>query len=182
MCYFYSGIIASTLFGAALPGFCLFFGDMVDEMGASTSNNTGVGGLKDSALTLIYFAFFVWAASGLQITMMAMYAERVAHKVKLDYFLKCIEKDADYFDQHNPTEMAARISKETAAMQRGIGEKFGNIVMSFSSFLIGYAFAFYWGWKLTLILLGCLPIMMCVGSLLGITLKGGMIEQLKAYA
>ena len=97
MCYFYSGIIASTLFGGALPGFCLFFGDMVDEMGASNSN-TGVGGLKDSALTLIYFAFFVWAASSLQIFMMAMYAERVAHKVKLDYFMKCIEKDADYFD------------------------------------------------------------------------------------
>ena len=54
--------------------------------------------------------------------------------------------------------------------------------MSFSSFIFGYAFAFYWGWKLTIIMLGCVPVLMCTGSLLGKTLKGGMIEQLKAYA
>ena len=67
--------------------------------------------------------------------------------------MKCIEKDAEYYDQNNPTEMAARIVKETAAIQRAIGEKFGNIVMSIASFFLGYAFAFYWGWKLTLLLL-----------------------------
>ena len=47
---------------------------------------------------------------------MALFAERVAFKVKLDYFMKCIEKDAQYYDLNNPTEMAARIAKETAAI------------------------------------------------------------------
>lgn len=78
--------------------------------------------------------------------------------------------------------MAARIVKETAAIQRAIGEKFGNIVMSIASFFLGYAFAFYWGWKLTLLLLACFPVMMCTGAVLGISLQGGMVEQLKAYA
>lgn len=78
--------------------------------------------------------------------------------------------------------MAARISKETAAIQRAIGEKFANIVMSVCSFLLGYAFAFYWGWILTLLLLACIPVMGCAGLILGISLQGGMIEQLKAYA
>lgn len=96
--------------------------------------------------------------------------------------MKCIEKDAQYYDLNNPTEMAARIAKETAAIQRAIGEKFGNIVMSAASFFLGYAFAFYWGWKLTLILLACFPVMMCTGTVLGVSLQGGMIEQLKAYA
>ena len=47
---------------------------------------------------------------------MALFAERVAFKIKLQYFLKCIEKDAEYYDMNNPTEMASRISKETAAI------------------------------------------------------------------
>lgn len=36
MFYYYCGALASFGFGGALPGFCLFFGDMIDTMGAST--------------------------------------------------------------------------------------------------------------------------------------------------
>lgn len=169
MFYYYCGTLASVGFGGALPGFCLFFGDMIDKMGQTTQGKDGFSALKDSAFTMIYFSLFVWLASCLQIAFMALFAERVAYKVKIKYFEKCIEKDADYYDQHNPTEMSARISKETAAIQRAIGEKFGNIIMSVASFLLGYIFAFYWGWILTLILLGCLPVMMCTGLILGMT-------------
>jgi ATP-binding cassette subfamily B (MDR/TAP) protein 1 len=66
--------------------------------------------------------------------------------------------------------MSARIAKESSAIQRAVGEKFGNIVMSFASFFLGYAFAFYWGWKLTLILLACFPVMACTGTVLGVSL------------
>lgn len=63
--YYYCGALASIGFGGALPGFCLFFGDMIDSMGTSTSGAEGFDGLKDSALTMIYFAFFVWFSSWL---------------------------------------------------------------------------------------------------------------------
>lgn len=36
ICYLMCGLLASAAFGAALPGFNLFFGDMVDSMGTST--------------------------------------------------------------------------------------------------------------------------------------------------
>lgn len=78
--------------------------------------------------------------------------------------------------------MTSRISKECSAIQRGIGEKFGNIIMSISSFILGYGFAFYLGWILTLILLGGLPLMMGVGGVLGVVVQGGLLEQMKAYA
>lgn len=41
--YFWLGAFASFCFGGALPGFCLFFGEMIDEMGAA-----GQGGGFDS--------------------------------------------------------------------------------------------------------------------------------------
>ena len=174
--YYYCGAAASFGFGGALPGFCLFFGDMIDKMGATTQGSDGFSSLKDSALYMMYFSLFVWLTSCLQIAFLALFAERVAFKLKIKYFEKCIEKDADYYDQNNPTEMSARISKETAAVQRAIGEKFGNIIMSVASFVLGYLFAFYWGWILTLILLACFPVMMCTGTVLGISVQGGMIE------
>lgn len=78
--------------------------------------------------------------------------------------------------------MGSRIAKEVSGIQRGIGEKFGNIFMSVSSFILGYAFAFYFGWILTLILLAGLPVMLCVGALLGVSVQGGIVEQMKSYA
>lgn len=46
---FFLGTISSMVFGAALPSFCLIFGEMMDNLGASTSNNN-FDSLKTSAL------------------------------------------------------------------------------------------------------------------------------------
>lgn len=44
--YFYIGVFSSFCFGGALPGFCLFFGEMIDAMGESTAAG-GFGSLKE---------------------------------------------------------------------------------------------------------------------------------------
>lgn len=61
--YFFCGAVASVGFGAALPGFCLLFGNMVDSMGAATKGKDGFIDLKDSGLHLAYFSVFVWLTS-----------------------------------------------------------------------------------------------------------------------
>lgn len=131
---------------------------------------------------MLLMSVFVLIVSWFQITNMALFAERVGYKAKVAYFRACLQKDGDFYDANPPTEMASRISKEVSAIQRAIGEKFGNIIMSVASFFLGYAFSFWWGWILSLILLGGLPIMICVGVALGVAVSGGVVEQLKAYA
>lgn len=78
--------------------------------------------------------------------------------------------------------MASKINKEASAVQRGISEKIGNINMSVSGFILGYAAAFYLGWKLALILLGALPFVACSGIAFGMSMETGTIEQMKAYS
>jgi hypothetical protein len=46
---FFLGTVSSRVFGAALPSFCLIFGEMMDNLGASTSNGD-FSSLKTSAL------------------------------------------------------------------------------------------------------------------------------------
>ena len=125
---------------------------------------------------MMLIAFGVWLVSWFQITNCALFAERVAFKLKIDYFKSCLEKDAAYYDEHDPTEMTSRISKEVSAIQRGIGEKFGGIIFSVSGFITGYIFAFMWGWILSLILFGGFPVMICTGAVLGISVQGGVLE------
>lgn len=102
--------------------------------------------------------------------------------MKVAYFDQALRKDADFYDTQNPNEMASKIAKEVSAVQRGTGEKIGNIMMSASSFILGYIAAFTFGWKLTLILLAGLPAVMLSGVAMGASFETGAIETMKAYA
>lgn len=90
------------------------------------------------------------------------------------YFTKCLEKDAAFYDTNNPGEMSARIGKEIAAIQRGLGEKVGNLVMSGFMFLFGFGLAFYWGWLLSLILMASIPFVMLTGVGMAMSLETGI--------
>jgi len=70
--------------------------------------------------------------------------------------------------------MASKISKECSAIQRGIGDKVGSIVMNVGSFMFGFVFAFYWGVTFTLILLALLPFMGAAGALMGVSMGSGL--------
>ena len=77
--------------------------------------------------------------------------------------------------------MASKISKECSSIQRGTGEKVGNMAMAVAGFFLGFAFAFYWGWLLTLILLATIPVMILSGIGMAASMAGGE-DALKAYA
>ena len=62
LCYFYVGAFASFGFGAALPGFCFIFGELIDKLGASTQGG-GFAPLQDMSLYMLYVAIGVWVVS-----------------------------------------------------------------------------------------------------------------------
>jgi hypothetical protein len=53
--------------------------------------------------------------------------------------------------------------------------------MANASFVFGFAFAFYWGWLLTVILLASIPFMIICGIGMAYSMKGAE-DSLKAYA
>jgi hypothetical protein len=72
--------------------------------------------------------------------------------------------------------MASKIAKEMGAVRRGTGSKVGNFVMGISSFFLGFAFSFYWGWLMNCILLGFVPIIVVAGVLLAAAMQSGLSE------
>jgi ABC-type multidrug transport system fused ATPase/permease subunit len=59
--------------------------------------------------------------------------------------------------------MASKISKEVTTIQRGSGEKIGQLLVGISGFIFGFIFAFLIGWLYTLILFGMVPIIGLTG-------------------
>ena len=54
--------------------------------------------------------------------------------------------------------------------------------MSVVSFCAGFAFGFWWGWLLSLVLLGTFPFMMIMAGGLNSAMESGLVEQMKAYS
>ena len=65
-----------------MPAFCLLFGDMVDGVGGVNSFDS----LGDSALYMLYIGVVVYVVSFLQIAVFSVFAQTIAHKVKIEYF------------------------------------------------------------------------------------------------
>ena len=180
------GLFGAFFLGAAMPAFCLLFGDMVDGIGGSTASDgsqdvSQFQSLEDSAILMVYVGCGVLVLCLLQISFCNIFAESITQKIKIRYFISCLEKDAAYYDSHDPTEMATKISKEVQHIKSGTGEKVGHFVMSVAAFVFGITFAFYWGWLLALILIGVFPIFILMGGVFGQILTSGVAEVMKAF-
>ena len=129
ICCGYGGAV---IYGSALPAFCVLFGGMVDNVGENNfDDKTGMDNfdmLKTNAIFMVIAGLVLWIAAGGQQATLSIFAESIAYKVKINYFRSCLEQDATFYDDQNPTEMASKISRETTAIQKGIGEKAGQIL------------------------------------------------------
>jgi len=78
--------------------------------------------------------------------------------------------------------MSSKISKEVSAIQRGLGQKIGQTLMSIAMLITGLGGAFYWGWKFTLLLIGVLPFVSLSGVGMAMSLESGTAATMRAYA
>jgi len=91
------GGISSFIFGCGMPGFSLFFGEMINGLGTSQSGDFST--LKTSALLMCWLGVAMFFMSWLQVTAWAIFAQRRAHHVRLQYFEACLAQDADFYDR-----------------------------------------------------------------------------------
>lgn len=138
--------------------------------------------LKKTASMMFFVGFAVFIVAGGMMTFWGLFGESIAFKVRIHYFRKCLEKDAAFYDVNVPTAMSSKISKETAAIQRGLSDKIATFIYGLATFFLGLAFSFFYGWLFTCILLVSIPVMAVVGVLIGTVMESGMVEAMKAYS
>ena len=66
-------------------------------------------------------------------------------------------------------------------IQRGIGEKVGELFIGAIMFFVGYFLAFFVSWKYSLILLGGVPAIMISAIVLAKSGMAGIKEEMVAY-
>ena len=157
------GIFGIIVASAVLPAINIVFGELTDsiaqplnvkeQMTSAVINMLGLAGLG-------FLSFFVGFFFG------PLAASRIANRWRLKYLESVLIQDMEYFDQAIPGAISLNFGDAAMDVQVGLADKFFQCLQGFFQLGFGFAVAFYFGWQLSLALLGCVPILGAVSFLL----------------
>ena len=178
----YCGWVFAVLAGTIIPTFIYLTGDVVAAFSAEDSTPESsfqvvlVISIINLALCLAIFVFIYFEVSLTLTSSITM-----AANLKKKYLAAILKQDCTYFDQINCTELSARLSKETLAIQKATGEKFGQVIFSVGMTVSGMLLGFTTGWSLALAMLIIGPfIFFGFGTVMKV-ITDGMGENMASY-
>ena len=142
---YYFAVFMSILTGVAGVGFSFVFGSMIDNVGQSPdlseeelrkiakaqiqkAQDEAWDNMRSSAARMLYVGAYTFVTWLVMVYGLNYVAAKVSYRIKIEYFKKCLEKDAAFYDLNNPMEMAAKISKESSIIGSGMGQKVGHVM------------------------------------------------------
>ncbi|XP_049836463.1 multidrug resistance protein homolog 49-like [Schistocerca gregaria] len=180
------GVMFGVLSGVCMPGFIVLYGEFTAvlvewSMSNSTITRTSllnwfgggetiINGTKeevDNALLQDAGAFGVGLTSisaiqfildVLCVTCLNSAAQKQITRVRCLFLRSIMRQDMAWFDTTNSANFASRITGDLDKLQDGIGEKLGIFIYQMVSFTAAVVISFLHGWKLTLVVFTCAPI------------------------
>lgn len=93
--------------------------------------------------------------------------EGLTFRIRQDCFKKITRMPIEWFDkpQNNPGSLAARLASDCSLINGLTSTIIGIQISNTSSLIVGTIIAFVSSWQVTLVSLGCTPLMMIAGQL-----------------
>ena len=103
------------------------------------------------------------------------------HHLKEKYFARILMQEQGWFDQNNAYEFATKVQVQLEQIELGVGEKFGTLIESISTFVVGLVLSFLSSWKLTLLILCVSPFLaFCIIYMVS-SMRSNLLLSRKAY-
>ena len=193
---FIFGTIFAIICGFGMPSQVLLFSDNVDAFVKDDKDK-----IKESIINtvklLCYLGFFVWVLTYLYFVFLSIASERIAMKTRVAYFKSLLYADIDWLEnshensgkisgnqqnimsmveKRSTLELSQNMNQQCKTIQQALGEKIGQIYLSFAMSASGFAFAFLRGWLLSSIILCVFPILIVIIIVVNNHLKSGYSE------
>jgi len=144
--------------GCAQPAFSVLFGELINCFFTLSGEE-----LRTSVnYFCLYFLAIAVGAFLLTYAMNALWAiagENTARRIRDRYFRTLLKQEIAYFDKHTSGAISSRINSDIVIIQGGISEKFGQLFSHVGLIIVSLAMAFFYGWKMSLILIGTAPLL-----------------------
>ncbi|KAF9905616.1 Multidrug resistance protein 1 [Linnemannia zychae] len=160
--YIAIAVISSIGTGVGQPLVALLMGDIIGAMGTASSD--------DIISYVIKFAIVgcgMFLASYLQMCCWTLSAENQVKRIREEYLHAILRQDIGWHDTGKQTEsLTTRLNSDTQLIYDGLADKVGLALSSFVTFIAGFVIGFTKGWKLSLVLLSCVPLIGACAALM----------------
>jgi ATP-binding cassette subfamily B (MDR/TAP) protein 1 len=167
--------VFSLIVGGLFPAWTVLFGEFLALFATKFGEERlvyinyyvlGFLGLAVIALFCHYIANVLWVLS----------AENTAGKIRDKYFRALLQQEISYYDQKSSSSMSLDADIEII---KGAHEKMNLFVSAIGQISLGIAFAFWRGWKLTLVMLAVVPLIAVSNAIFSKLITGKTIKGTK---
>ncbi|GAB4820940.1 hypothetical protein N2152v2_007986 [Parachlorella kessleri] len=154
-----TGLLGSTGLGAMMPAFAIAFSSLI-----STFYSTDIEELK--AGTRKWSLVFMGIGLGaLVMAMMQSYSfnymgQKLALRVRLLMFAALLRQEVGWYDEEKNSSgvLSSKLSADALAVKGQFGDSMGMVTQNLVTLIGGLVLAFVFGWKMTLVVIGALPL------------------------
>jgi len=177
----YVGWLFAFLTGIGLPLFAQFLQKIFNSFGPEVT--------PKETLRRVQTMFFVMIGVGVGIGLFGFvywfillrFSNKISRRTKENYLAAILKQETGWFDSFNYNELSARITKETMAINKAIGEKVGLIIFSLGMTICGLVIGVINGWSLALANFAVGPVIGLCAVFFGNTMQNKFSKALKAY-
>ena len=168
--------------GVAMPLFSILFGGTISEYGPKNDAKSLEDSINSMVIKFLLVGLGMFVANFMNSSLWIYTSIKNLTILKKEYFKVIMNQEQGWFDQNNPFEFSTLVQTQIKTIEAGLGDKLGNVLMSFSMFVSGLIVAFTTSWKLTLVLFSVLPLMIIGAMFLTKAVQGGAKNASDAYA
>jgi len=175
--HFVPAILAAMVNGLVMPLFAVLFAgistvyflpthqEMTDEVNKYALYFVGLG----CAVALAYY---------FQFNEFGIIGERMTTRVRYALFSAAIRQDIAFFDDraNSVGAITSKLATDASLVKATLIDRLGLTVMNLTTFTSGMFIAFYYGWLLTLVLIGTLPLLL-IAAFFQMAAMGGLAKE-----
>ncbi|CAJ0843623.1 6561_t:CDS:2 [Entrophospora sp. SA101] len=122
-------------------------------------------------------------ANFIQVTSFSLSAERLTKRLRTMTFTSLVKQEVAFFDdiKNGTGVLTSKLAVDASKVEGLAGNLMGSIIMNTTNLIFGLGIAFYFGWKLTLVILAASPVAVIAGYLEFKALAGLGTKTRKAY-
>ncbi|KAI8048978.1 ATP-binding cassette transporter [Syncephalis plumigaleata] len=158
--YIILGIIGAIVDGAIFPAYSILISKILEAL-----MNTNVEQMRKDAdfwsLMFVVVGLISFISAFCRNGMFAISGEHLIHRIRKLTFATLLRQEMGFFDDrlHSTGVLCAKLSTEAEMVNGLAGAAIGTFVQVATILIIGLAIAFYYGWKMTFVVVAFTPVM-----------------------
>ena len=160
-------LLGSSLTGLLFPG---LMGKLVDAQGTAAPGNEGLLNLENiNTVALLLFGVFLVQAffSFFRITLFSRVTENMLADLRQATYNHIIRLPIDFFNRNRVGELNSRISSDISVLQETFTTTVAEFIRQIIVIVAGILFLTFYSVKLSLLMLGTLPVFMIIAVVFG---------------